>query len=125
MFLRHLPLLLVLSSPSSAVGMQQPGSPSTNPPPSAPSTPGGAYYNLDRFADADRTARADLAADPNHTAPRLHKLLGETLYRRGDSAGALLRFRASIEYAGDAPDVSTVKERAAMCERLARVFQKK
>jgi len=85
---------------------------------------GGSAYNLDRYDEAARAARAGLAADPAGALPRLHKLLGEALYRLNDYRGAASELQRYLKLAADAPDNMQVAERARQCERLAQALQR-
>jgi len=85
---------------------------------------GASYYNLDRFSDAERTAKAGIGADRGNTLPRLHKLLGEALYRRSDFSGALAQYLQYLEEAPQAPDAPEIQAKAESCRRLASILSR-
>jgi tetratricopeptide (TPR) repeat protein len=85
---------------------------------------GSSYFNLGRFDEAAKAAQAGLEADRTNFYPRLHKLMGECLYRKRDYAGALEHLKQYVKDSPDAPDAAEAKARAESCERLARLNPK-
>jgi tetratricopeptide (TPR) repeat protein len=63
---------------------------------------GAAYYNLDRLDESERAARPGIDAVHGNSLPRLHKLLGEVLYRKYDYSGALAQFEEYLSTAAKA-----------------------
>lgn len=82
------------------------------------------YFNLDRFADAERVAAAGRAADTTHSFPRLRKVHGESLFRLNRYAEATLAFDEYLQDAPGAPDLDDVATRRAECDRLARILKR-
>ena len=85
---------------------------------------GSAYFNLERYDDAGKAARAGIEADRTDSVPGLHRLLGEVLYQQRNYAGALDQFNQFVHDAPDAPDAADVKARAQSCEKLAAIKSK-
>ena len=53
---------------------------------------GSAYFDLHRYDDAEKAARAGIDADPKFIYPGLRKLMGEVLYQKRSYAAALELF---------------------------------
>lgn len=85
---------------------------------------GAAWFNLNRFDEAEQAARSGIKADSARTQPRLFKLLGEVLFRKHRYAEARLQFEAYLSIGMNAPDAEQVQEMVARCEKLARILGK-
>jgi len=75
---------------------------------------------LARYDDAEKAARAGIDADPGATSPRLRKLMGELLFRKGSYALALASYEWYLKEAPDAVDIASVQQRAQVCRRLVK-----
>jgi tetratricopeptide (TPR) repeat protein len=78
-----------------------------------------AYYNLQNYEPAEKSAREAVKLDPKHANPRAAYLLGLILAERKDYAGAATELTMYIQLAPDAPDIKQVKEQLAQIEKLA------
>jgi tetratricopeptide (TPR) repeat protein len=87
-------------------------------------TEGSAYFNLGRYDEAEKAARAGIDADPQHMYPGLRRLLGELLYRKQSYAAALDEFEQYVKDAPDASDASDIRERVQSCKRLSSISNK-
>jgi len=85
---------------------------------------GSAYYNLGRYDEAGKAARAGIASDRADTVPGLHRLLGEVLFRQKNYGEARDQFNLYVSDAPEAADAADVKAQAQSCERLARIGSK-
>jgi tetratricopeptide (TPR) repeat protein len=84
-------------------------------------TEGSAYFNLGRFDDAEKAARAGLDADPQCIYPGLRRLMGEVLYQKRSYAAALEQFERYVKEAPEALDLGSIQERVESSKRLAAV----
>jgi tetratricopeptide (TPR) repeat protein len=77
---------------------------------------GYANYNLGKIADAEKSAREGLKADPEHHFPRLEYLLGMALMQRKDYAGAnehLQNFLHAVKSPGEIDEAKKELEEIA------------
>lgn len=79
-----------------------------------------AYFDLNRYDDAEKAVRTGMDADPKCICPGLRKLLGELLYRKRSYAAALEQFEWYLKEAPEAIDIGTVQERTQSCKRLLK-----
>jgi len=75
-----------------------------------------ANYNLMNFDAAERSVREAMKADPQHKNPKTSQLLGLTLARKGDIAGAAEALHQYLAMAPDAPDAEQTKQQLAALE---------
>ncbi len=78
-----------------------------------------ANFNLQKFEDAEESARQAVKLDTAHRYPQVIHLLGVILYQKKDYAGAAVQFRNYQRLAPNAPDAEQVKSRLAELDRLA------
>jgi tetratricopeptide (TPR) repeat protein len=77
-----------------------------------------ANYNLKRYEEAEKGARAAVKLDPRHANPRSGYLLGLVLAEKRDYAGAAAELSEYIKLAPNAPDLAQVKDQLAQIGRL-------
>jgi tetratricopeptide (TPR) repeat protein len=77
-----------------------------------------ANYNLKKYDEAEKGARAAVKLDPNHANQRSCYLLGLVLAEKRDYAGAIAELTAYLKLAPNAPDISQVKSQLGELERL-------
>jgi predicted Zn-dependent protease len=85
---------------------------------------GGAWLNLGRLDDAEKAARAGIAADTQSAYPRLRKLLGEALSRKHQYTAAAEELDSYLAAVPDAPDAAQVNEAIARNRKLAAILGK-
>lgn len=85
---------------------------------------GAAYFNVNRFEEAERVARIGCAADVTNSFPRLRKLLGEALFRLNRYGEAAAVLKEYLALAPDAPDGLAVRQRMSDAGRLASILQR-
>ena len=81
---------------------------------------GTAYYNLSRFDDAAKAARAGIEADHADAVPGLHRLLGEVLFRQRQYALVQDQFSRFLTAQPESAEAAEVKDHMLTCEKLAR-----
>lgn len=72
-----------------------------------------ANYQLKNFEAAEKSARAGLKADTDHSVPRMNQLLGVLLAGKQDYAGAAQSLKDYLQFAPNGPDAEMVKKQLA------------
>ena len=85
---------------------------------------GSSYFDLNRYADAEKAAQAGIDADPKAIYPSLRKLMGEVLYRKRSYAAALALFEWYLKEAPQAADIAAVQERVQSCKKILKATPK-
>ena len=80
---------------------------------------GYANYNLGKIADAEKSAREGLKADPEHHFPRLEYLLGMALMERKDYAGANEHLQNFLHAASNPREIAEAKKELEEVTRLS------
>jgi regulator of sirC expression with transglutaminase-like and TPR domain len=76
-----------------------------------------ANYELKNFDAAEKSARAGLKADTDHSQPRMNQLLGVVLASKQDYAGAAESLKNYLQIAPNGPDAEMVKKQLATIEQ--------
>jgi tetratricopeptide (TPR) repeat protein len=78
-----------------------------------------AYFNLQDFAAAEKSALAAERLDTRHAIPGVSHILGRLLAMKKDYAGAAERFKTYLKYAPEATDAAKVRAQLAEMEKIA------
>jgi tetratricopeptide (TPR) repeat protein len=77
-----------------------------------------ANYNLQNFAEAEKSALAAERLDTRHGIPKVSHILGLLLAMRKDYAGAAERFKTYLKFAPEATDAAKVRSQLAEVEKI-------
>lgn len=80
---------------------------------------GVAYYNLQQYVLAEKSARSARRLDSQHKIPRVDLLLSNILAQRQDYAGAADEMRSFLKFVGEGPDAETAKAQLFKLEELS------
>lgn len=78
-----------------------------------------AYYSMNDFVSAEKSAREGIKIDSAHNVPKMEHILGVILANKRDYAGAAALFKAYLEHSPNASDADTVRKQLADLERMA------
>jgi tetratricopeptide (TPR) repeat protein len=78
-----------------------------------------AYFNLQDFAAAEKSALAAERLDTRHTIPGVSHILGRILALKKDYAGAAEQYKTYLKFAPDATDAGKVRAQLAEIEKIA------
>ena len=76
-----------------------------------------ANYNLQKYDEAEKSARAAVKLDPRHVNPRSDYLLGLVLAEKKDYAGAAAELSLYLKLSPNAPDLALVKGQLGEIEK--------
>jgi len=76
-----------------------------------------ANYNLQKFDEAEKSARESVKLDTQHRMPKAQHLLGMLLAMRDDYSGAVTHIKGYLEFAPQAPDADQVRKQLADIEK--------
>ena len=75
-----------------------------------------ANYNLKNYEAAEKSARAGLKVDTDHSRPQMNHLLAVLLADKQDYAGAAASLKTYLQLAPNGPDAELVKKQLAVVE---------
>ena len=79
-----------------------------------------ANHNLRNLELAENRAKQTVRLDTGHLFPRVHLILASIAAGRDDHNGAIMEMRNYLQYAPEAPDAQSVREKLQEEERLAK-----
>jgi hypothetical protein len=76
-----------------------------------------ANYRLKNYDAAEKSARAGIKADTDHSQPRMHQLLAALLAERKEYAGAAQSLKDYLQIAPSGPEAETVRKQLVAVEQ--------
>ena len=76
-----------------------------------------ANYRLKNYDLAEKSARAGIKADTDHSQPRMNQLLAALLAERKDYAGAAQSLKDYLQFSPNGPEAETVRKQLANVEQ--------